>query len=449
MSDTTSQLPVVTSALEELQAKVQSLVAPNFCTGMLPLETSEGKLFYCKGGSSDASFLSFADGVLHDGDIQKLVEACQQATFGRGNQDVLDESYRKAWKLDTTHFAAQFDLARSGIMETVHDQLLHYEKNTLKLEPQLYKLNIYGTRVSPHIDTPRSEKLFASLVVVLPTTHTGGNLLLGKDGSLFNFDSSKLVFHPETKTPQIAFAAFYSDIEHEVLPVEAGYRITLTYNLHLADTDLPIPKALSCDTLTSLKNALLDLISNPKVLPNGGALGFGLLYQYPINPKFQKDLVKFAGALKGNDALVRTACSSIGLNVAVKVVYDLEDADGPEEDDEDREGEYLGRDWISDKVHPGGEVYDDGYSSAFKFSGAKAIRGYLGTEKQKDTLPMLWVTPESSMVPTEAAFAAYGNEHWVKHIYGNLVLTTKVPPAQKREELLRKARASLTGDAAS
>ncbi|KAJ2926708.1 hypothetical protein H1R20_g10382, partial [Candolleomyces eurysporus] len=358
MSATASQPSVKTSSveLERLQAKVQSLVAPNFCTGTLPLETSAGKLFYCKGSASDSSFLSFTDGGLQDGDIQKLVEACQQATFGRGGQDVLDESYRKAWKLDVTQFSTQFDLARSGIMETVHDQLLHYEKNTLKLEPQLYKLNIYGpgSFFKPHVDTPQSEKLFASLVVVLPTTHNGGNLLLGKDGSLFNFDSSKLVFHPETKAPQIAFAAFYSDIEHEVLPVEDGYRITLTYNLHLADTDLPIPKALS-DTLASLKSALLDLISNPQILPNGGALGFGLLYQYPINPKFQKDLVKFAGALKGNDALVKTACSSIGLDVAVMVGYDLVDEDE--------------KHWISDKIHPGGEVFDEFFSSVFRKKG--------------------------------------------------------------------------------
>lgn len=30
----------------------------------------------------------------------------------------------------------------------------------------------------------------------------------------------------------IQWAAFYSDCEHEVLPVTSGYRVTLTYNLY-------------------------------------------------------------------------------------------------------------------------------------------------------------------------------------------------------------------------
>ena len=89
--------------------------------------------------------IDFADEGLQDGDIQKLVDVCQQATFGRGDQDVFDESYRKAWKLDTSEFATQFDIIRSGVMNIIHDQLLHDEKNNMKLEPHLYKLNIYGT----------------------------------------------------------------------------------------------------------------------------------------------------------------------------------------------------------------------------------------------------------------------------------------------------------------
>lgn len=88
--------------------------------------------------------INLADEGLKHGDILKLVQVCQQATFGRGDQDVLDESYRKAWKLDTSEFATQFDVMSSGVMNVIHDQLLHYEKNDLKLDPHLYKLNIYG-----------------------------------------------------------------------------------------------------------------------------------------------------------------------------------------------------------------------------------------------------------------------------------------------------------------
>ena len=89
-------------------------------------------------------YINFADGSLKDEDIQKLVEASERATFGRNNEDVLDESYRKAWKMDTSQFACQFDVVKTGILDIVHDQLLHYAKNTKNLEAHLYKLNVYG-----------------------------------------------------------------------------------------------------------------------------------------------------------------------------------------------------------------------------------------------------------------------------------------------------------------
>jgi hypothetical protein len=34
------------------------------------------------------------------------------------------------------------------------------------------------------------------------------------------------------KEPSIAYAVFFSDADHEVLPVTSGYRVTVTYNLH-------------------------------------------------------------------------------------------------------------------------------------------------------------------------------------------------------------------------
>ena len=37
-----------------------------------------------------------------------------------------------------------------------------------------------------------------------------------------------------TGASAIAWAAFYSDCEHEVLEVKAGHRITLTYNLYVS-----------------------------------------------------------------------------------------------------------------------------------------------------------------------------------------------------------------------
>jgi hypothetical protein len=156
-----------------------------------------------------------------------LVKACQPATFGDKQKDVLDESYRKAWKLDATNFATNFNPNNTGIIQAVHESLLHPNSS---IHVDLYKLNVYGmfnqlsvleyslTRAvfvgpgsffKPHVDTPRSDTMFGSLVVVLPTKHEGGGLLMRHHGREWIFDSSDLV-SPKIP-PQVAFASFFSD----------------------------------------------------------------------------------------------------------------------------------------------------------------------------------------------------------------------------------------------
>jgi len=78
-------------------------------------------------------------------DLDLLTAACTPATFGRGNEDVYDESYRKAVKMDASDFAVQLDLTGSGIMRAVEDQLLCHGKAENKyIRAELYKLNVYG-----------------------------------------------------------------------------------------------------------------------------------------------------------------------------------------------------------------------------------------------------------------------------------------------------------------
>jgi hypothetical protein len=78
----------------------------------------------------------------------------------------------------------------------------------------------------PHLDTPRSNLHFGSLVVCLPAAHEGGQLFVRHQGHSTTFDWSK-------DNTNIQWAAFYSDCEHEVSQVTSGYRITLTYNLFI------------------------------------------------------------------------------------------------------------------------------------------------------------------------------------------------------------------------
>jgi hypothetical protein len=77
-------------------------------------------------------------------ELDLLTEECDQATFGLNHTDVLDESYRKAGKLDKSHFACNFNPERLGLIDAVLSTLLEGHDEDKKVEVELYKLNVYG-----------------------------------------------------------------------------------------------------------------------------------------------------------------------------------------------------------------------------------------------------------------------------------------------------------------
>ena len=82
--------------------------------------------------------------------LSRLLHHCEPATFGVGGQDVLDESYRKAAKLDTSNFSTNFHPHDCGIVDSIQQILL---PSTIKggqsvgigpqgVRAELYKLNV-------------------------------------------------------------------------------------------------------------------------------------------------------------------------------------------------------------------------------------------------------------------------------------------------------------------
>src|ERR1700761_9424078 len=89
-----------------------------------------------------------------------------------------------------------------------------------------------GSFFKAHKDTPRSDDMIGSLVIVFPTAHEGGALTLSHGKNTWVFDSAaELAAHgrgSESK-PAVAYIAFFGDVTHAVEEVR------LTYNLFLAD----------------------------------------------------------------------------------------------------------------------------------------------------------------------------------------------------------------------
>lgn len=107
-----------------------------------------------------SGFISKVQFPLEDGDagLGVLLDACSPATFGSGGKDVLDETYRKAGKLDRTNFSVDFHPHDYGIIDTIaqtllpginrpiSDESLELREEHWGVRAELYKLNVSPDR---------------------------------------------------------------------------------------------------------------------------------------------------------------------------------------------------------------------------------------------------------------------------------------------------------------
>ena len=78
-------------------------------------------------------------------ELNQLAAACQPATFGHGTEDVYDETYRKAGKMDAQNFSVQLDPISSGLIQTIESQLAPTQAGKpMSIKAEIYKLNVYG-----------------------------------------------------------------------------------------------------------------------------------------------------------------------------------------------------------------------------------------------------------------------------------------------------------------
>lgn len=176
------------------------------------------------------------------------------------------------------------------------------------IRAELYKLNVYATggHFKSHVDTPHSGEMFGSLVVSLPSQFAGGTLVTRHQGRQVMFDWSS--------SPSAQWAAFFGDVEHEVLPVTSGYRVTLTYRLYHTSPSGPASFDVSNDLL---HGELVAALQTPDFMRRGGTLGCFCQHKY-ANTSTRLD--EFSPHLKGEDAVIYEAAKSLGLSIALKPI---------------------------------------------------------------------------------------------------------------------------------
>lgn len=161
--------------------------------------------------------------------IEALIGAAQRAPFGKGTRTLVDASVRDCWQIDgrkvrlagrawPDSLAKVMGLAAEGLGLPAE-----------RLRAELYKLLVYrrGGFFAEHRDTEKVAGMVATLSLSLPAAGSGGEIVVRHGDRETTLDSGA------SEPSELAFAAFYADCPHEVLPVTEGHRVSLVYNLFL------------------------------------------------------------------------------------------------------------------------------------------------------------------------------------------------------------------------
>lgn len=258
-------------------------------------------------------------------DAQAIALLCKKSPFGRKDETVVDETVRKTWELDTAEFQCR-NPAWTAYLHSLTDQAIQDLGVQVSASAQQYKLLLYeqGAFFKPHRDTEKIPGMFGTLVISLPSEHTGGDVRIvhGKDTRVLEtapysaFDLSTL--------------AWYSDVQHEIKPVTSGYRLVLTYNLV---QDLMQPKQTAA-AITSRHARLAALLRTwDSVCPYLNFLVYPLEHQYTESSLSLQNL-KGRDAAKGR--YFEALCAKNGIYwFLAKMTKETQSYDYDYDDDDD------------------------------------------------------------------------------------------------------------------
>ncbi|RYP27448.1 hypothetical protein DL767_007692 [Monosporascus sp. MG133] len=250
----------------------------------------------------------FVEGVgpislpLSEVQAKKLITKSHQAPFGKGSETIVDTSVRNTWEINPEQFQI-----RSPQWKGFLDNVLRKVARGL------------GIR------SPISAELY--------------KMLLYEKGAMFKA-------HTE-----------YSDVSHEVLPVKAGYRFVLTYNLAV-NPAVKLPSATS-RKIRVLRPALESWLRDVKT----GRRKATPLY-YVLSHKYTEANISLQ-ALKTTDQVriqaLRAACSDLDFDLFLTTLEKTKTGTAEEEYGYDRYGKYSRYDDYYDEDEDEEDSDSDGH----------------------------------------------------------------------------------------
>jgi hypothetical protein len=282
--------------------------------------------------------LSVLDLTNPEADYDAFHNACFPAHYGHGKELVYDETYRLAREIRPEAFGLNFDPIKpsNGILSSISRLI------DIPITAELYKINSYGPggMFKEHRDTPRGNDHRGTLVVALPTDFEGGEFILRKEGEEMKFDwsTSGRKDHPR----DLHWVYFHAHISHEILPVKTGHRLTVSYHI-FGSHEIEYKPSLQIEgpsksnlnlefKLTTLFSSLISAYKNPRFLPKGSRLAFGLDHEYGVAGV--RKVIFLDDYYKGKDAVLVSVLKAMGLSFRFKAVYEVRTNSTPPQPDE-------------------------------------------------------------------------------------------------------------------
>ena len=288
---------------------------------------------------------------------RKLLGLGRPARFGRGEETLTDPDVRDTWEIPKHLVRAEWNDARlKVILATVKEEL--GLPNAAELTADLHSLLVYeqNQHFLANQDSVKDDSMVGTLVVILPSSYTGGELMVGHNEEWKAYRGSKTT---------LSLVAFYADCRDEVLKVTSGYRITLTYNL-LVHGDTSRPEG-DDGTVAELADLLREHFSTPVPRYYGGpAADPPNRLVYLLDHEYTPRALKWS-RLKGADAsrvsLLREAANRADCE-AILALADIKTTHSAFEDDND---DYRNRRRWDDDYDEDEDDDDDGSGSGTQY----------------------------------------------------------------------------------
>ena len=209
--------------------------------------------------------------------IPELLAEATQSSFGKGTDTIVDTAVRDSVELP----ASSLNVDTLQLLVQKLAPQIHWNKKMANLELRPYKLVLYqeGGHFDAHRDTVRGDGHIGTLVLVLNSDYTGGELEVAHAGETVSVTGAD------------SWVAMYGDCLHQIKPVTSGTRVSLIFDIYATPAAVLHPTAqVDCP---AEKKELVEQLSEQ--LEEYEAVTICLEHMYPKHQAVP-------GYLKGHDA---------------------------------------------------------------------------------------------------------------------------------------------------